>query len=86
MRGYGNSNSDWSDQFFKQIAYLTSTWRFHRCIVLELLKLKNIGIQKSAGKVRKKTLKSRDFSKTETLRAWPSGGGLPGSLGDLSMT
>ena len=82
MRGYGNSNSDWSDQFFKQISSL----RFHRCIVLELLKLKNIGIQKSAGKVRKKTLKSRDFSKTETLRAWPSGGGLPGSLGYLSMT
>ena len=35
-----NSNSDWSDQFLKKNAYLTSSWKFHRCIVLELLKLK----------------------------------------------
>ena len=35
-----NSNSDWSDQFKKKNAYLTSSWKFHRGIVLELIKLK----------------------------------------------
>ena len=39
---------------------------------------KRIGIQKSAGKVRKKSLISCDFTKTEKLRVWPSGGGLQG--------
>ena len=74
-----NSNSDWSDQFSKRNAYLTSSWKFHRCIVLELLKLKKIiGIQKSVGKVRNFFLISCDFTKTEKLRVWPSGGGLQG--------
>ena len=48
------------------------------CIRTIKIEKKN-GIQKSAGKVRKKSLKSCDFTKTETLRAWPSGGGLQGA-------
>ena len=37
---------------------------------------KRIGIQKSEGKVRKKSLISCNFTKTEKLRVWPSEGGL----------
>ena len=74
-----NSNSDWSDQFLKKNAYLTSSWKFHRCIVLELLKLKKeLGFRNLQEKLEKKSLISCDFTKTEKLRVWPSGGGLQG--------
>ena len=78
-----NSNSDWSDQFSKRNAYLTSSWKFQRCIVLELLKLKKIiGIQKSVGKVRNFfwylaiSPKQKNWGcglQEVDFRAWPSG-------------
>ena len=80
-----NWNSDWSYQFFKQIAYLTSSWRFHRGIVFEILKLKNNGIQKSSGKVKKNLWNLAISPKQKhwgrgfqgvAFRRWSSGGGL----------
>ena len=49
-------NGERSDQFFKQNFFFTCSWRFLRSNLLEQLKFKLekiIGIQKSAGKVRK---------------------------------
>ena len=43
--------------FFKKNAYLTSSWKFHRCIVLELLKLKKeLGFRNLQEKLEKKML------------------------------
>ena len=50
------SNSESSDQFWKQNTFLTCSWKFITSNILEQLKLKfekNIGIQKSEEKVRK---------------------------------
>ena len=50
------SNSERSDQFLKQNAFLTCSWRFLRYDILELLKFKyedNYWDLKSTGKVRK---------------------------------
>ena len=49
-------NSERTDQFLKRNVFLTCSWRFLRSNILEQLDIKsekNIGIKKSAGKVRK---------------------------------
>ena len=48
-----NSNSESSDQFLKQNAFLTCYWKFLRCIILEQLKLKSLGFRNLQEKLEK---------------------------------